>query len=232
MEANVQPREPRIWRKDGSLEIVKVWPTLQGEGPYAGLPAVFVRLAGCNLDCDYCDTDYTSNRVTITSSEVAQLVCQTRRDGLVVLTGGEPLRQNVGSIVRLLLAQGYIVQIETNGTLPLPEGLTAKDVSVICSPKALINPAIEPEVQCFKYVLQHGAVDPKDGLPTYAMGHLGRSIGRPSELWRGKPCHIYVQPLDQGNEIANALNIQVCVKSCLQFGYRLSLQLHKIVGVE
>jgi len=59
---NQQLAEKRVERQDGALEIIDIFPTIQGEGPFAGEPAIFVRLAGCVLQCPLCDTDYTSGR--------------------------------------------------------------------------------------------------------------------------------------------------------------------------
>ena len=99
MEVNTQPREKLDHRSDGSLEVHHIWKTIQGEGPLAGSPAVFVRLAGCTLQCSFCDTDYTSKRVRQEPEEILAGIkaigggCNT-----VVLTGGEPFRQNVGPL--------------------------------------------------------------------------------------------------------------------------------------
>lgn len=228
MEVNLQPRESRLFRNDGSLDIIKVWETIQGEGPYAGLPAVFVRLAGCNLDCPLCDTDYTSNRVTHTTAQLLELVASVRKEkGLVVLSGGEPFRQNVLNFILALQAEGYFVQVETNGTMPPPLPWP-REAMIVCSPKAGINAALAEHIYAYKYVVQHGAVDLADGLPLYALGALGRKVSRPVRTGS----LIYVQPCDEQHEVRNRLNMNTAVNSCLKFGYRLCLQVHKIAGLE
>ena len=95
MEVNNQKREGIAPLRFGDVEIVDIWKTIQGEGPLAGCPSVFIRLAGCNLRCPWCDTDYTSNRKLWRASEVVELVRAIRPSGLVVLTGGEPFRQDI-----------------------------------------------------------------------------------------------------------------------------------------
>lgn len=107
--------------------------TIQGEGPSAGTPAMFIRLSGCNLECrPWCDTPYTWDRVRFdlaaerTRRSVADLAAWAagRTEPLVVLTGGEPLMQQLALVplVRALVALGKCVEIETNGTyLPKPE---------------------------------------------------------------------------------------------------------------
>ncbi len=109
---------------DGSPEIFR---TVQGEGPSSGVPAVFLRLATCNLKCSWCDTkytwdwsqyDYDREVATITSDEALERIRElgTRR---VVVTGGEPLMQQrfLAVLLRGLRSDGYDCEIETNGTL-------------------------------------------------------------------------------------------------------------------
>ncbi|MDE3061294.1 MAG: 7-carboxy-7-deazaguanine synthase QueE, partial [Pseudomonadota bacterium] len=127
------PIRPPVQDEGQSLAVKRIFPTLQGEGPYAGHPAVFVRLGGCNLACAFCDTDFegfATLAVNEIIGEVKRLAEGARR--LVVITGGEPLRQNIVPLCEALLTEGFKVQIETNGTLarPLPE-----NVEIVCSPK-------------------------------------------------------------------------------------------------
>lgn len=221
---NQQPAE-RLDRRPDSLEVVKVWETIQGEGPYAGMPAVFVRLAGCNLRCPGCDTDYTSTRTRLSPSRIAEIVSAERSEGLVVITGGEPFRQSLGGLMALLADQGRIVQIETNGTLydtEFPWGLA----TIVCSPKAGVNPQLAERVDAWKYVLRAGEVDSEDGLPTSALG-LGIRPGRPTGS-----VPVFVQPMDEQDDNRNARNLAAAVGSCLRFGYRLSIQMHKAARVE
>src|SRR5688572_12076567 len=98
------------------LRITEIFHSIQGEGYHAGTPAVFVRGTGCNLACDFCDTDF-SPRERLAPAEVAARVaafpCR-----FVVLTGGEPTVQAAGfrALVELLHAAGCYVTLETNGT--------------------------------------------------------------------------------------------------------------------
>jgi len=105
------------------MQIVEIYKSLQGESSYAGLPCVFVRLAGCNLRCTWCDSEYTftgGHRMTL--EEVETEVHQLSPDGgLVEITGGEPLLQEraVVPLMERLLASGYTVLLETSGERPL-----------------------------------------------------------------------------------------------------------------
>ena len=77
------------------MQIIEIYKSLQGESSYAGLPCIFVRLAGCNLRCSWCDSEYTfkgGSRMTL--DEIEQEVRRlSPNGGLVEITGGEPLLQ-------------------------------------------------------------------------------------------------------------------------------------------
>ncbi len=210
------------------MEVVDVWPTLQGEGPYAGWPAVFVRTAGCNLQCDFCDTDYTSNRTLYTAAALWEKVqAMLGPSRLVVITGGEPFRQNLIPFIKLA-TKHVTVQIETNGTLWL-EGLPEHGVILVCSPKtSKIHSHIADRLVWFKYIIEAGKVDRYDGLPTDSLG-----VGvRPYRRNLPGPDFVYVQPLDSMDPVQNKANQDAAVQSCLKYGYTLCLQLHKIVGLK
>lgn len=241
---NNQPAESLDLRDDGSLDVHSVWLTLQGEGPFAGTPAVFVRLAGCNLTCEMCDTDYTSKRQRYVAFELVKRINDTwPHIGLVVVTGGEPFRQNlIPFISDMATSVNKQVQVETNGTLfddALNDSLSARwRLTIVCSPK---TPKIHPKMQdwlfwhsdlgCYKYVLENGQVDPQDGLPTSVLG-MNITPARPNPLSLYSKNRIFVQPVDSQNETVNKANRQAAVASCLTYGYRLSIQTHKILGLE
>jgi organic radical activating enzyme len=103
-----------------TLKTIDVFASVQGEGLRQGEPTIFVRLAGCNLRCPFCDTKYAWGRGHAqTVAEIAERVHTLWRGfpaRWVCLTGGEPLRQNLGPLVRRLKKAGLSVQVETNGT--------------------------------------------------------------------------------------------------------------------
>lgn len=236
---NNQKIEKQITRDGGLVEIHHIFgPTIQGEGPFAGAPAVFVRLAGCNLQCPGCDTNYTSERTIMTPKQVVDKVAEYAKGDrgyykfnspyLVVVTGGEPFRQNIGPMVRELITAGYRVQIETNGTLYTPGPW--EQVTIVCSPKTgKIDPKLAKYIDAFKYVVEHGDVDPTDGLPLYGLHKGTTKIARPPYTFNGT---IYLQPFDDGSYLLNNPHLNACIFNCLRFGYTLCLQIHKMVGLE
>jgi 7-carboxy-7-deazaguanine synthase len=117
------------------VSVREVFASLQGESTYAGLPCVFIRTAGCNLRCSYCDTTYAYEGGRTT--EIAELVEEVASYGigLVEVTGGEPLHQdNVPLLVERLLDRGYTVLVETNGSYDIGavDSRAVKIVDVKC----------------------------------------------------------------------------------------------------
>jgi 7-carboxy-7-deazaguanine synthase len=119
------------------MQITEIYKSIQGESTHAGLPCVFVRLTGCNLRCSWCDSEYTfSGGHRMTMEEVIEKVEQLSSDGLVEITGGEPMLQEreVVPLMQCLLDDGYTVLLETSGERPLervPKGVV-KIVDVKC----------------------------------------------------------------------------------------------------
>lgn len=225
---NSQPVENKVSHPRGYLDIVDLYLTLQGEGPFHGRPAVFIRTAGCNLSnlCKACDTLYTEGRKLYSPPQIVDHVLSVRKKGLVVFTGGEPLRQNIVPTVKLLINSGFFIQIETNGTYWLEElnRWTENRLHIVCSPKTVkLHPDIL--VDSYKYVLDSEHIDPEDGLPTSVLGSDIRPA-RPKPEDRKKP--IYVAPADEKNEERNEKNLRASIQSVLQFDYILSSQDQKI----
>jgi 7-carboxy-7-deazaguanine synthase len=105
------------------MQITEIFKSIQGESSYAGLPCVFVRLTGCNLRCDWCDSEYTftgGSKMSLEEvhSEVERL---SPNGGLVEVTGGEPMLQEreVIPLMERLLNSGFNVLLETSGERPL-----------------------------------------------------------------------------------------------------------------
>jgi len=137
---------------------------------------------------------------------------------LVVITGGEPLRQPIEKLCEVLLAEGFKVQIETNGTLwrALPE-----EVEIVCSPKNTgqgyfpVREDLRGRVNAFKFLVSAQQSEYADVT----------DVGQ-------QDTPVYVQPMDEYDDKKNAANLRLAMKLAQRHGYRLSLQLHKIIGIE
>lgn len=189
------------------LHVVEIFYTIQGEGTWTGTPAVFVRLAGCNLSCDFCDTDYALRRVMSAEQIVHAVREASPACPMVVLTGGEPLAQTESlSLVDALRADGRRVHIESNGTMltPLPD-----DVWLCVSPKERVDARMAARANEVKLIVDGGV--PEEHLALFE--HL------PTVL---------LQP--EGNKPRNVeIALQYAQKHPERF--RLSLQTHKLIGV-
>ena len=190
-------------------DLVEVFESLQGEGRNTGRPCVFVRFAGCNLACPWCDTD-VSRRFSQTLGELLAEIGQYKAKS-VVLTGGEPtLVEAMPELVAALKERGYWIAVETNGTCDAP-WLQFADY-VACSPKAEFPNSL---------ALTHA-----DEVRVVASSEDAAGFCREVRQ-RIAATDYYVSPCERGGEIDFAT-----AKSVLSQldGWSLSVQLHKILG--
>jgi organic radical activating enzyme len=241
--------EAESWLRthDGeTLDVQEVFNTLQGEGPYAGRRAVFIRLAGCHLKCYFCDTDFLTKRRMRTVEELTRAAVYEYGEHfeLVVLTGGEPMRQNIVPLCESLAVRGRHVQIETAGNFWIPDAyherftnmLVDGVVSIVVSPKTPhVHERVREWAGAWKYIVDATTqVDPLMGLPESSTQHAGKRVSLafpdPSSPIATR---VYMQPMDHGKEHPNENEAAVgkCVELCLLYGHTLSLQLHKLVGL-
>lgn len=124
------------------LEVCEIFYSIQGESTWAGCPMVFVRLAGCNLDCSWCDTRYACEKGTIFTIESVLNIVSHYKCKRVEITGGEPLLQEpVLLLMKILLEQGYTVLLETNGSCSIknvPPGVI-KIMDIKCPSSGMEN---------------------------------------------------------------------------------------------
>ncbi len=104
-----------------TLPIVEVFHSVQGEGRWVGHNAYFIRLAGCNVGCSWCDTKVSWNEKQHPPRSVASLVAAAlaANPHFVVITGGEPLMHDLTELTRMLRAAGLAVHLETSGAYPM-----------------------------------------------------------------------------------------------------------------
>ncbi len=122
------------------MRVTETFISIQGEGPNTGQPAFFLRLAGCNLACSWCDSPYSwkKGEITFTDLDIMDIAAEINRSGVrvLVITGGEPLLYQ-DDIVRLisLVDVNIFIEIETNGTIKPQEGLGLQIGRFNVSPK-------------------------------------------------------------------------------------------------
>ncbi len=220
MFGNNPKRSPVIGLTD-ILQVQSIFSTFQGEGPFVGEPAVFLRLGGCNLACKFCDTEFESfqsKRTEQIMKEISNFAKNTRK--LVVITGGEPFIQPIEAICEQLIMEDYTVQIETNGTLFRNIHI---EVHIVCSPKNIGNgytrlrADLLARLTALKFVVSKSFKNYQD------VAEVGQSDYN---------VPVYVQPMDEYNEQKNKDNLKHALYIANKYGYRLSLQTHKILDIE
>lgn len=249
---------------DGThLQIREVWYTIQGEGPFVGCPAIFIRLTGCNLRCHFCDTVWDDDKDPyMHHKDIVQKVLNLRElhagCSLVVLTGGEPMRQNLSKLLSELDRSDFDVQIETAGTYWQPCVSEDRYVTLVCSPKtAHVHPKIMEWCKNWKYVIRKGEVDGTDGLPAYPtqvidplvilntpvdsleafkaemdkLAPYQTKYGAPARPPERRDVTVWLSPCDEGDPAKTQENIQLVGALCLEFGYRAQIQLHKAMNL-
>ena len=199
--------------------VKEIFTSLQGEGIQAGRKAVFLRFTGCNLwtgreadrnkaVCTFCDTDFVGGTTYQDAATLAQAVLQCwngNGPGYVVITGGEPALQVDEALITALHDLDFKIAIETNGTLPLPDGLDWVCVSPKAGSTLVVHSGDELKV-----------VYPQPGLDPASFDHLDFQ-------------HFLVQPMDgphQPDAVRQA--IDYCLRHPI---WRLSLQIHKMIGL-
>ena len=112
-------------------EIFESW---QGEGFHSGKRAIFIRLAGCNLKCSFCDTKHEKYIYLSEQGILKEITDKEYQADFIVITGGEPLTQIIEPLVLLLKSEGFKIAIETNGTI-IPTDIIKKNCWITMSPK-------------------------------------------------------------------------------------------------
>ena len=176
--------------------------SLQGEGRNTGRAAIFIRFAGCNLKCPFCDPDF-ADYTELSDADILNRI-KAYPSHFVVLTGGEPSLQVDRPFVDLLHAHGYEIAMETNGTHAIVDGIDW----VTCSPKGKSVITRCNELKC---IFEESTVCPDDhGI---------------------QADYKYLQPCDVQDARRNADIVKRCFDYILQHPeWRMSLQTHKLVG--
>lgn len=192
------------------MRVNEIFYSLQGEGVNSGVPMIFIRLSGCNLKCSFCDTEHW-DFVEMSFDEILAALksypCQR-----VVITGGEPTLSFDEQFVDFLHRNGYWIAVETNGTRPVPAGIDW----ITVSPKAaFVGNAGTPVVKkCNELKLLF------DGE------HQVETFGIDADYFCLQPC-----------DVGDAERNRSITRGCIEYiqahpEWRLSLQTHKMVGIQ
>ena len=193
-----------------NLKVNEIFYSLQGEGGRQGEASIFIRLSGCNLKCDFCDTDFESGEEM--SLEQVLSFIRPFPATWIVWTGGEPTLQLNDAILSVFKEKGYRQAIESNGLRKLSDYLDYK----VVSPKE--NPdyarKINTEVNEIRLPVRNGDQLPAiDSLPFAE--------------------YYFLSPVFSADEKETSMNIAYCVDYIKKYPkWRLSLQIHKLIGIE
>lgn len=196
------------------MKVNEMFYSLQGEGANTGRPAIFVRFAGCNLSCDFCDT-YHIDYSEASEEEIVKCVGElSSRCKFVVFTGGEPLLQLNQKLCDLLHDKGYTIAVESNGTIKtdLPiDWLTISPKHPFTKAKTIVGSCNEVKLLA---------------STDTTLEQLDEIVGQI------KAEKYYLQPIDTNNEITNKGNIDKTIALIKERPiWMLSLQTHKILKV-
>lgn len=204
------------------MKVFEIFPSLQGEGPFQGIPSTFIRLSGCNLCCRWCDTSRTQDGSAGKEMTVDEIFGHVKSFGLshVCITGGEPLIQQdeLLSLLKEMHDDGYILEIETNGTVdPVP----VMEYSAICMDIKCPSSGEKSFIPLVK------KLRPSDCIKFVVCGEedLEYMAGLLDEI----PAYVevFVSPV-WGSDYRAVADYIMRLKRPLRF----QLQLHKILGVD
>ena len=191
------------------LKVNEIFYSLQGEGPHTGMAAVFLRLAGCSMNCPFCDTKYAAAQGREMTdgdiiSALEQYPCRN-----VIITGGEPTEQDFAPLARELKKRGWTVHMESNGA----QDADVSDIDfLVVSPKKYVHENMLKKAHAIKIVVGQDTdfTEIKKYFP-YANARTA----------------VCLQPESNKQE-----NIDLCVKLVKQHPFlRLSLQTHKLANI-
>jgi len=221
-----------------NYKINELFETLQGEGSFTGQPSIFIRLQGCPVGCSWCDTKHTwdielddqvtpvemlakkeetSKWANYTPAEILVLFKEKQfRAKHVVVTGGEPCMVDLTPLCELLEQQGYSTQIETSGTFEI---ITTDKCWVTVSPKINMRGGYEVLASAMNRAneIKHPVATEQhvDDLKILLAKHHIENTP------------IYLQPISQKQRAT-----ELAIETCIANNWRLSVQVHKYIGIE
>jgi len=223
-----------------NLRVNEIFYSLQGEGAFAGVPTIFLRLQGCNLGCTWCDTVYAQDEaegVLMSTQKILLEMHNVTKDVTllggrhVCITGGEPLVQEeaLGDLVRSLPKYDLYTSVETNGSLPVPDWFAnvyswAADVKCPSSGNE-VDPLVAEqwlglrEQDQVKFVVE--TEEDLKFVESVLTGHFGnRLVYRPQ---------VFVSPAFEEGALFKRPWAQYVAEFCKRLNVRMSLQVHKLI---
>ncbi|AHG79160.1 Organic radical activating enzyme [Mannheimia varigena USDA-ARS-USMARC-1388] len=200
-----------------TFPIVEIFESLQGEGFNTGMPAIFVRFGKCNLTCPWCDTNYNQFDTWTLSEILAKVKSYSAKN--VIITGGEPtIQPNLSLLLEQLKQAGYFLAIETNGLKEIPPQIDY----IATSPKRMYQEKYQR--RCIEFANEVRIV--VDGEVQEFCEQLETQI---------KADHYYLSPCEvdgKMNLLETITQIGLLNQRSNKPKWQLSIQTHKIVGIE
>jgi len=224
--------------KTTCYKINELFETIQGEGSFTGQPSIFIRLQGCPVACSWCDTKHTwainlddqistSNMLNKTQEsdhwselsvdDILQVIIQEGYQAKhIVITGGEPAMVDLTPLCLGLEEQGYSCQIETSGTFEI---LTSKKCWVTVSPKVNMKGGYK-----ILSSAMHRANEIKHPIATEQHVDDLKALLDEHQI---VDTQVYLQPISQKKRAT-----ELAIRTCIENDWRLSVQVHKYLGIE
>ncbi|MBB6055493.1 7-carboxy-7-deazaguanine synthase [Tolumonas osonensis] len=220
--------------------INEIFQSIQGEGVFTGTPAIFIRMQGCDVGCSWCDTkntwcldyekklpdssylhqksDNSDSWTMMSSMEIFKYFSEKNYSPQhVIITGGEPCLYSLLELTDILIGKGYYVQLETSGTREIK---VHENVWVTVSPKIgmrgglVVLPESINRANEIKYPIgKEKHIEDLDCM--LKKSNIGNDV------------QICLQPINQ-----NKNSTKLAIKTCIDRGWRLSVQLHKYIGLK
>lgn len=216
----------------------ELFQTLQGEGYFTGVPAIFIRLQGCPVGCSWCDTKHTWEKAEQQQRPIGDILTKTQEGDCwsgvteqelvmvlqqqqytarhIVITGGEPCIYDLTALTLLLEQNGFRCQIETSGTHQV---ICSENTWVTVSPKVDMRGGFEVMSQALTRAdeIKHPVARERD------IERLDSLLDR---LRDDKARVIALQPISQ-----NLQATELCIQTCIARNWRLSMQTHKYLNI-
>ena len=220
-----------------TYKLVEMFYSIQGEGINMGMPMLFIRFAGCNLGCEYCDTPWRNTHTTIAHDSLVQQI-REHKAIYVVFTGGEPCLQLTERLTEQVC--GKFLQVETNGTVWTPALRNVQHITV--SPK--LGTELAPELVKWSHSpirmgvieLRHTILNRTDGIKYWGMKVDYETVS-PVFTPKGIPAGQVVQQISGSRYGKDDTFNREALTRCIDLvklhptRLRLSLQTHKLTGI-